>query len=246
MINIAICDDDARYIRYIKQKLKEAGLSEREAVFYEYMAGSELLNAFPEIELDLLILDIQMIGMNGNEVAQKFREKYINTILVFCSGVYNPTPESFKVSPYRYLLKQYTDEKMLLELREIVDFVKKKKEVPSISVHYFSNTVELKPEEILYISIAKRGSRVCVCPNVTRLECEERFISNYSVKQLYEVLKDYDFAYAHNSYIVNMKHVKSKTLNDLEMINGDILTISRARRKEFHKRMADYFESKYI
>lgn len=245
MINVAICDDDARYILYIKSKLVEAGLSEKETIFYEYSSGTSLLNAFPAVELDLLILDIQMDGMNGNEVALKFREKYLNTILVFCSGIYNPTPESFKVSPYRYLLKQYTDEKMLRELREIVAFVKKKKKMPTISAHYFSNAVDLKPEEILYISIAKRGSNICVCPNVTRIKKEEKFISNYSVKQLYEILKAYDFAYAHNSYIVNMKHVKSKTLNDLEMINGDILTISRSRRKEFHKRMTDYFESKY-
>ena len=246
MINIAICDDDLRYIQYVKKKLIEAGLNENETSFYEYMSGTALLNTFPRIEFDLLILDVQMDDMDGNEVAQRFRENYINTILVFCSGVYNPTPESFKVSPYRYILKQYTDEKMLLELREIVDFVKKKKQMPTISVHYFSNAVELTPDEILYISIAKRGSNVCVCPDVTRIKLEEKFISNYSVKQLYEMLKDYNFAYAHNSYIVNMKHIKSKTLNDLEMINGDILTISRARRKEFHKRMADYFESKYI
>lgn len=71
-------------------------------------------------QIDLLFLEAQLDGISGEEVAIKFREYYPGTILVFCSGIYKPTPDFLKVSPYRYLLKQYTDENMLKELKEIV------------------------------------------------------------------------------------------------------------------------------
>lgn len=246
MIRVAICDDDIIFIHYIEDRLREAGLSDSEVEFYEYLSGEELiLNFKNNIDYDLLILDVQMEGMNGNQTAEKFREKYLNTILVFCSGVYKPTPASFKVAPYRYLLKQYSKETMLQELKDVVEIVKSKKRGPCIVGYYYSNLIELKPEEIIYISIAKRGSCIHTCPDITKFKFGERITCKQKVHELYEILKDYSFAYAHNSYIVNLSHIKSKTISEIEMINGDILTVSRSKRKEFNDRIAGFFEGKY-
>ena len=246
MIKVAICDDDIVFTRYIKDRLREAGLFVSETEYYEYSSGEELIADFTKnIDYDLLILDVQMNGMNGNQTAQKFREKYLNTVLVFCSGVYRPTPTSFKVAPFRYLLKQYSKETMIKELKDVVQFVKSRKKEPSIIGYYYSNAIELKPEEIIYISIAKRGSSIHTCPNITKLKFGDRISCKQKVEELYEILKGYNFAYAHNSYIVNLSHIKSKTLDEIEMINGDVLTVPRSKRKEFQGKMADFFENKY-
>lgn len=246
MIRVAICDDDIIFVHYLEDRLREVGLSDSEVEFYEYLSGEELISEFKNnIDYDLLILDVQMGGMNGNQTAQKFREKYLNTILVFCSGVYKPTPASFKVTPFRYFLKQYSKETMVRELKDVVEIVKSRKKRPCIVGYYFSNAIELKPEEILYISIAKRGSSIHTCPDITKFKFGDRITCKQKVHELYEILKNYSFAYAHNSYIVNLSHIKSKTLNEIEMINGEVLTISRSKRKEFKDKMADFFENKY-
>ena len=56
----------------------------------------------------LAILDMQMAGMGGYEIAQKLREKNENAVIAFVSGVVLPEPEHFRVQPYRYLLKART------------------------------------------------------------------------------------------------------------------------------------------
>lgn len=245
-MTIAICDDDKKFIDYIKERLQEAGLSKENTVYYEYLSGEALIADFDKnISYDLLILDVQMQGMDGNEVAVKFREHYLNTILVFCSGVHKPTPLSFKVSPFRYLLKQYTKNTMVKELREIIDVLDQRKQEPYIVGNYYNNVVKLQPKEIMYVSIAKTGSNIYVCPENHKFEFENRIRSKKKLPEIYNLLKYYDFAYAHNSYIVNFNYIKRKTIKEIELINGEILTVSRSREKEFRDKFTMFLGDKY-
>lgn len=237
MINIAICDDDINFIGYIEEIIKEIRIRHENIVFYEYLSGKELIADFDEnIEYDLLILDVQMKGINGNEVAIKFREHYLNTILVFCSRIYKTTPSVFKVAPFRYLLKQYTREKMKMEMGEIIDEMEQRKQKPYVVGTYYNNVVKLQPQEIMYASIAKTGSNIYVCPYIPQFEFEKHIKCKKKLPEIYEMLKDFDFTYVHNSYIVNLNYVKKKTMKEIELVNGEILTISRSKEREFRER----------
>ena len=52
-----------------------------------------------------------MKRMNGNETAVRLNQNGYQGVLVQCSGIFMPTPETIKISPYRYLLKQDSREK---------------------------------------------------------------------------------------------------------------------------------------
>lgn len=245
MINIAICDDDKRFIKYIESAMKEAGLKE-EVTYYEYTSGEEFIAAFKEdINYSLLILDIQMEGIDGNQVAYEFRKKYKNCMLVFCSGVCRPTPTSFKVSPFRYLLKEFTHKTMLEELKEIIEALQAVQKTITIEGQYNGNIVKLKPEQIMYISIAKRGSYIHIYPKTMPFEYKGFFMTKKSVAELYEILEKENFAYAHNSYIVNMKYIKIKGKQEIELPNGEKLSVSRSKLPELRNKMAEYLEDKY-
>lgn len=246
MINIAICDDDKKFIDYIEEILQEASLSECDVKYYEYLSGEALIADFDNnVNYDLLILNVQMQDMDGNEVAVKFHKRYIDAMLVFCSGIYSPMPLSLEVLPFRYLLKQFTKETMIKELKEIVKVLKRRKDEPYIVGSYYNNMVRLHPREIMYVSIAKSGSNIYVNPENCKFKFEDRIRSRKKLSEIYNVLKDYDFAYAHNSYIVNFNYIKRKTIKEVELINGEILTISRAREKEFRDKFDTFREHKY-
>ncbi len=246
MYNIAICDDDLIFIQYIKNIILASGLEEKNVIFYEYYSGEELiLSLGKDIEYDLLILDMQMGNMDGNRTAKLYREKYINTTLVFCSGKVKPTVKSFEVTPFRYLLKQYGDSRMLREMKPIIEKIKNVEKEPYIIGFNHYNSVKLKPSEILYIAVSKHGSDIYMCSNVIHYEFERKIKSKEKVKDLHLVLKNHGFVYVHNSYIVNLKYIKIKTNTELELVDGTVLTIARSKEKELRKALAEYLGLKY-
>lgn len=246
MYYIAVCDDNADYIKYMRGMLLKSGIKEEEVVFYEYDSGEEFIKSLDDLnKIDLLILDMQMKKLNGNETARLFRNQFPSSVIVFCSGVSLPTVECFETTPFRYLLKSYTDERMLRELCAIVKEVKNKQVEPVVIGTWKYSLVKLRLEEILYISIARNGSNIYVNPKIMKYEFENHISSKKRLPVIYEELHDFGFEYAHNSYIVNLNHIKRKTTKELELSDGTILSIARSKEKALRVAFARYKGGKY-
>lgn len=246
MYYITVCDDDPHFIKYIEKKLLESGLDSEEVIFSEYTSGEELIKALAYCErIDLIILDMQMKEMNGHETAKHFRKYFPSSIIVFCSGVCMPTVESFETTPFRYLLKEYTDEKMMNELKIIIHELKSKKSEPVITGTWNNKMIKLRLDEILFISIAKRGSNIYVIPNENTHRDWNCLQSKSKISEIYLILRDYGFEYAHNSYIVNMNHIVSMSRTELELSDGTKLSVARSKEKELKVAFAKWISRKY-
>ncbi len=239
---IAICDDDDTYIQYIKDLFLTVKKKEEQFLFYEYLSGEELIADLEDKEqCDLLFLDIQLHKMDGNATAKKFRDKFPDSLLIFCSGIYLPTPESFESSPFRYLLKSYTAERMKIELEQICLKMRKIKPTPILFGKRNHKNFRIPLAHIQYIEIAKRGSIIHTFESGEKLT----YSSSMKVADFYKKLCDFGFVYAHNSYIVHLNSISIVTLTDLELICGEKLTISRSHSVEFRKKFAAYLSQKY-
>ena len=180
MYNIIICDDDRAFVDYIKGVIAKSGMDKGEILFSEYYSGEELVQGIRNRKrCDLLILDMQMEGLDGHETAARFREVFPKSILVFCSGVHMPTDESFKATPFRYLLKSYSEERMISEMCAVVRQIKENQNVPCIVGNYYHNSVALVPDDILYIENTKHGSRI----HVGREQIEYSFEHKLTTRQ---------------------------------------------------------------
>ena len=91
----------------------------------------------------------------------------------------------------------------------------------------------IRPDQILYIEIYKRGSRVFLHPDMHGEE--KSFTTTKKLSDLYEILEGYGFAYAHSSYIVNIEYVKMLRFGEVQMIDNTILNVSRSREKSLKK-----------
>ncbi|MCM1083936.1 MAG: LytTR family DNA-binding domain-containing protein [Clostridium sp.] len=247
MYYIAICDDDIHFISYMKTMLTKAGVSENSCTYFEFQSGKEFIHAFDDIScIDLLILDIQMPELDGNEIAKQFRLHFPDSILVFCSGIYQPTVKSFEPNPFRYLLKSYTNPKMVTELKIILHEVEAKKAEPVILGSWYHYSVLFKPADILYISNNRNArSRLYIHPKSKYFSTEQKMASRQKLNTLYQILKDYGFAYAHNSYIVNLRYIKRISPTELELTDGTLLSISRSKEKGLRTALAAYVSKKY-
>ena len=186
MYYIAICDDKKESIQYMRSLIESSEYG-KEVTFYEYSSGEALIEDMQKREkYDLLILDIQLKGMDGYRVARKVREHFQDTLLVFCSGVYLPTSESFEVTPYRYLLKSYAEERMKKEL----DAVLKKMQENHIATYVLgkkeNDLIKINVKDIWYIELARRKS-IFHC----HLDREEVLCtSTEKLEELHEQLED--------------------------------------------------------
>lgn len=76
MYKIAICDDDKDYIKELKDIILESNEKRLAIEFYDFDCGEKLLHSKVD-DMDVIFLDIQMGGMNGNETAVRLNKRDI-------------------------------------------------------------------------------------------------------------------------------------------------------------------------
>lgn len=239
---IAICDDDSAYIQYAKNLFLNKKAKEEHLIFTEYLSGEELLADLEKSEnCDLLFLDMQLTGMDGNATARAFRNKFPDALLIFCSGVYLPSTESFETLPFRYLLKSYSKERMEYELEQIFDKMRSIKPSPILFGKRNRQSCRIHASVIEYIEIAKRGSVIHTFEDGKSVS----YTSGLKVSEHYEKLCDFGFVYAHNSYIVHLNSISVITSTEIQLLSGEKLSISRSHTKNFRQKFAAYVSAKY-
>lgn len=157
MYKIAICDDDKHYINIIRLLIEKRMLCDTK--IYEYLSGEQLINNAEENH-NLIFLDIQMDKMDGNEVAKLIRQKNESAVLVFCTGTQMPTPESFKVQPFRYILKSSDNRLLIDEIDEIINEMIKRLEMVYYNAIFDGQVQRIPIKDILYITLDKYGSTI--------------------------------------------------------------------------------------
>lgn len=241
MYNIGICDDDSFFIEYMEDLIKNrSDINERELKFYQYKSGEALVDAFDyNIQFDLLILDMKLRNMDGDETAKAFREKYPDALLVFCSGVCAPTVKSFETGAFRYLLKQYNSERMTKELKPVLDEMIRRKETKRTVISFRNEVISADHSKILYAYKKKHGCGVFLYDKLNNKATEIK--CNKALDELYDEMNDNSFAYPHTSYFVNLDYVEKLGKNEVYLADGTVLSVSKSRLNKFKESLIKYF-----
>jgi len=245
LYKIAVCDDVSvdidNIVNVIKKESNESNIWGIN--YFLYKSGYDLLKNINE-NFDVIILDIQMEKMDGKEVAALIRKVDLDVILVFCSAIRVPSPDLFRVQPYRYITKQFIKKDMEIDIREVLH------KMISSPLKYFSafrngNSLKINLNHIVCISLLKRGCEIFILAEALEKYGCEKIYCEKSLKQVYEQIHDDRFVYAHNSYIVNVEHIIKSTRTEVILSNDIILTIARSKEKFLRKRMIEYYGNKY-
>lgn len=240
MFKIAICDDDKYYRRIVKETVSKYSSNIEEVAFYEYSSGEELLADTHQIH-NLLFLDIQMAKIDGNETAKEFRTANKSAVLVFCTNYQEPTTESFKVQPYRYIMKDLGDRMLTEEMPDILNEMMIRSEIRYLTITEDGKVSRIPVDQILYVSMAKRGAVIHKYSNTPDREtsCRE------TVGEIYEQLSEMGFTYAHNSYIVNMANIIHISKTVITLKDNTELNISRSRKVQFDEAFSNFLHKRY-
>lgn len=222
-LTAALCDDEP-YIHDAVQELMDDYTKERKIPFemYHIYSAQELISF--EEEINFLLLDIDMPGMDGIEAARILNARGINYKIVMLTSKAERFKEAFKIGAFRFVTKPISRE----ELFEAVDEVRERMVgMGKVQAYRDGILYEIVQRDILYLMADGNSVRIYT-------EREE-YRSERPLKEWMEELDVQMFFACHRSYIVNLGKIATIGKDTADLITGEKVPISRRKRTELQQ-----------
>lgn len=224
-VNILIIDDVAKDRALLSSKILEWGNKNETVVNIKEMdhvaCSSPAMRSIQDV--DALILDVEMPGIDGMTLAQHIREQNSRIEIVFVSSHAEFALRGYNVRAADYLCKPVQN----VKLHSVLDYIQKRLTYKDgdlvISLKRGTGVDKYYCSDILYIKARLHGIEV-----ITAEKTQEY---NISISDVQNLLPENVFVRCHRSYIVNIKKVieiESKLHFKLHLVSGDTLDIGRA------------------
>ena len=125
MIQIAIADDDAVFLakieKYVRKYQEENNTDIQLTTFSD---AKELIEGYHPV-YDIVILDIEMPGMNGMEAAEKIRQTDENVVLMFITNMIQYAIRGYSVGALDFVMKPVNYYTFSLKLTRAIGRIQK-------------------------------------------------------------------------------------------------------------------------
>lgn len=225
-MNVAICDDDPIFCQKMEKLVNQ--VFNHSCGCEVFFSSERLLQSIKEKPafFQLYLLDIEMPGMDGLQVAKQIRSRDTEALLVFVTNHEEQMPNAFDVRAFHYLVKPLDEEKAIKVLLSAERFFSKRKSLFRFVSH--KQFYSLFVSQIEYFESAGRKIRVHTLDG--------------SVHEYYDTLDEVEikvetgnFARIHKSYLVNMEYLHRVENKQVLLQCGRTIAISRKYRPQFHR-----------
>ncbi len=240
MLRVAICDDDERLLHYLAKKVESWAEKRREACSAElYLSAEAFLFAWEEKKnVDVLLLDIEMPGIDGMELARTLRRKGERLSILFVTGNPEFALEGYELEALSYLVKPVKDELLFAALDRAA---RQREERPVLLAALPGGEVQ----------------RIYV-PEICCLESEghdtviwkkggERLVCRMGMKQLEQELFGVSegFFKPHRSFLINLERVEKIGKKDVYLENQLCVPIARGRWEALNQAYLQYYRNRF-
>ena len=232
-MTIGICDDDAR-IRSALIAMLQPVLAGKQ--LREYDSADALLAE--ENVPDILLLDIQMPGTDGLTAARSLRQRGSDTLIIFMTTFIQYAIDGYDVHAY-HDLQQPVDENRLLQVVNGAVTLTEKKLQNTVVVRGYDRQYRLAVRDILYAE-TERGHVCLHTQSSGEIRC------THSMAQMEELLQNQDFFRCHTAYLVNMACIDCLRPSELVLTDGQVLAVSKHRKKELKEALSFYWSGNFI
>ena len=222
MFRIAIVDDEAATLAFLRDgtqaALKEAGLSAEIKVF----PSAEDFLAHMADSFQLILLDIQMSGMNGMECAERIRLKDQQAIIIFITSMVQYAVQGYKVNALDYIVKPVDSVQLKMSLNRA--FKRLEAFRPKvISFRTPGGMTAVSVSEILFVEAVNHSA-------VARTTHGD-IPCGMTLSAVESKLQPYGFFRCHAGFLVNLAFVEQVTATDA-ITGGRCVPVSKHRRRE--------------
>lgn len=198
-----------------------------------------------DLQPDIVFMDIEMPQYSGLQIHDFFKDYHFK--LVFITAHDNFAIEAMRIKAFDYLVKPIELEQLKACVSRLeADHIKNqalRKEEPSnkkshLEVHSLQGINYIPLESIYFLEASSMYTIIH--------GDEEKTVISKPLKD-FEYLKDLGFYRTHRSFMVNTSKIKrflKVDANEVELINGKKLAVSRSKKEAFIQHMTQSFKAK--
>ena len=204
MIRIAICDDDEYTLDILKAKIdREFAKYTDDYIIKCYSNGMLLLDDNRHTAFDILFLDIDMPKIGGFEIAQQFRDNFLQCFIIFITSHSNLVYRSFDFQPFNFIPKDPLDDFNSTVVSVIDKLMEHMKQHKKIVLENDEETAVVYYHNIVYIESSKHYLKYYIQNR------EMPIVKRGSMNETESEISSYGFVRIHRGYIVNLRYIKS-------------------------------------
>ena len=131
-MNLLIADDENLELKVLEKTVKKHFVDELE--IFASSNGRKASQICDEVKPDIALLDIEMPGMNGIELAKYIKEKYAECIIIFITAYdrFDYAIEAMHIKAFDYLLKPWKEERLCELINTAIENVRGMQKTDSI------------------------------------------------------------------------------------------------------------------
>jgi len=235
VLHIAVCDDDQTAVQTHKEIL-EMCIKECTSVYQTemYTDSGNLLYDITEDHFffDLILLDIEMPGNTGMEIAQKIKPFLPNVKIIFITSHIEYAIDAFELSIFRYVPKNDMQKRLPAAIQDAVRLIVLE-DGKAYTIQTNSRFEKIPYREIYYIARDGKNASITTAGGISKVR--------KSLQQVYEELGAEEFIYIDRGCIVNMIHIMQIKDGMAVLKNGTALPVSRSHLQEVKAQINHYW-----
>lgn len=228
-MKIWICDDTQACADELAEMLYCWSCARNEKISVSIFNSAEVLLSQPQLP-DLVFLDVELPGISGVETARRLRERSQELEIVAFTSYREYVFSMVRCHVFDYLEKPFDQERVSKLMDDLIES-RARRALPDMLLQVQGGERRINMSEIIYAERLMRKMHIYTTQGV--------FITKDSLDQLYNQMKEYGFAYAHRSCIVNLRRVQAIVDQKAVFEDGAECDIARSRIQELYSRWND-------
>jgi DNA-binding LytR/AlgR family response regulator len=230
-LSIVIIDDEYLAIDILRDYSRRLGGI---IIQQAFTRPAEALAWLQEHKVDLVLLDIQMPGLDGFALLQQLEEP---PAVIFTTARHDHAVRAFELDVVDYLVKPVgfeRFEKAIARVRDYVEYdavLQKRKAAQKefLVIKSDSRIVKIPISDIEYIEGLSEYVKIYTA--------QKNYITLAALKELVKLLPEETFIRVHKSYIVSTRSVQEYTSQTVRLPGNRTLPVGRVYKEMFLKKM---------